>query len=218
MVEPVFRDRREAGRVLARRLQSYARAPELLVLGLPRGGVPVAYEVAQALHAPLDVFLVRKLGVPGTEELAMGALASGGVRVLNQPVIEHLNLPWRAVEQVTAREQAELRRRERAYRNQRPPLDVNHKTVILVDDGLATGASMRAAVEALGRMGPARLVVAVPVAAAETCAALRALADEVVCAFTPEDFEGVGKWYEDFSATTDDEVRALLNSAEHTQA
>jgi putative phosphoribosyl transferase len=217
MFERVFRNRREAGRVLARRLQRYPQSPGPLVLALPRGGVPVAYEVAQALRAPLDVFLVRKLGVPGAEELAMGALASGGVRVLNQPVIEQLKLPWRAIEQVTAREQAELQRREHAYRNHRPPPDVKNKTVILVDDGLATGASMRAAVQALKQMGPARLVVAVPVAAAETCAALRVVADEVICAFTPKDFEGVGKWYEDFSPTTDDEVRELLNSAAHAQ-
>jgi predicted phosphoribosyltransferase len=214
MFERTFRDRREAGRVLARRLGRFAQAPDNLVLALPRGGVPVAYEVARALEAPLDVFLVRKLGVPGAEELAMGALASGGVRVFNWPVIEHLNVPEHVIERVTAREQVELERRERAYRNDRPPPSVKDKTVILVDDGLATGASMRAAVAALKVMGPRRLVVAVPAAALETCEELRAEVDEVVCATTPEPFEGVGKWYADFSPVSDDEVRELLDTAE----
>jgi putative phosphoribosyl transferase len=213
MSEPAFLNRREAGRLLAERLQHYARAPDKLVLALPRGGVPVAYEVASALDAPLDVFLVRKLGVPGEEELAMGALASGGVRVLNRLVIDHLHVPSAIIDQVTAREQAELERRALAYRNNRPPPNVKGRTVILVDDGLATGASMRAAVTALQQMGPARLVVAVPAAAGETCAELRGLVDEVVCAITPVPFDGVGRWYEDFAPVPDDEVRALLQAA-----
>ena len=214
MVDHAFRDRREAGRYLAEQLQAYAQAPERLVLALPRGGVPVAYEVARALKAPLDVFIVRKLGVPGEEELAMGALASGGVRVLNRSVIEHLRVPGHLIELVTAREQTELDRRARAYRNNRPPHDVQGKTVILVDDGLATGASMRAAVEALRRLGPGQLVVAVPAAAAETCDDLRGLVDDVVCGITPSPFEGVGRWYEDFSPVSDTEVRELLSRAE----
>jgi predicted phosphoribosyltransferase len=180
---------------------------------LPRGGVPVAYEVARALGAPLDVFVVRKLGVPGQEELAMGALASGGVRVLNPAVIELLQIPASLIEQTTAREQAELARRERLYRNQHPPVDVRNKTVVLVDDGLATGATMRAAVAALRHMGPAGLMVAVPAAAPQTCDELRPLVDEIVCAVTPEPFEGVGKWYDDFSPVSDGAVRALLAAA-----
>ncbi len=213
MFDHVYRDRRAAGQHLARQLQKYARDPSLLVLALPRGGVPVAFEVAKALGAPMDVFIVRKLGVPGEEELAMGALATGGVRVLNQSVIDHLRVPSYLVDEVTAREQAELERRTRAYRNNRPAPNVQDKTVILVDDGLATGASMRAAVEALRRLGPARLVVAVPAAAAETCTALRDLVDEVVCALTPEPFDGVGRWYADFAPVSDNEVRALLIGA-----
>jgi putative phosphoribosyl transferase len=192
-----------------------AEARSALVLALPRGGVPVGLEVAQALGAPLDVFLVRKLGVPGHRELAMGALASGGVRVLNPAVVDALGLPGAVLDAVAAREQAELERRARAYRGDRPPPDVRGRTVVLVDDGLATGSTMRAAAAALRRLGPARLVAAVPVAAPETCAALRADADvdAVVCAVTPARFLAVGVWYEDFAQTTDDEVRRLLRLA-----
>jgi predicted phosphoribosyltransferase len=213
MFDRAFHNRREAGRYLAQLLQSYVQSPELLVLALPRGGVPVAYEVARALRAPLDVFPVRKLGVPGDEELALGAVAIGGVRVLNHSVINHLGLSGHIIDQVTAREQVELLRRSRAYRNDPLPPSVKDKTVLLVDDGLATGASMRAAVEALRQLGPARLVVAVPAAAAETCAELRSLVDDVVCAITPEPFDGVGRWYEDFAPVSDAEVRQLLAQA-----
>ena len=208
-----FRDRHDAGRRLAARLSSYAGRGDVCVLALPRGGVPVGYEVARALGAPLDLFLVRKLGVPGHEELAMGALASGGVRVLNERVVSQLRVPPAAIEHVAAREGQELERRERAYRGDRPPPRVRGRTVILVDDGLATGSTMRAAAEALKALHPARLVVAVPVAAAETCHELRAEVDEVVCDLTPEPFYAVGLWYEDFSQTTDDEVRELLARA-----
>jgi predicted phosphoribosyltransferase len=213
MRAPVFRDRRHAGRVLAERLAHLAGRPDLLVLALPRGGVPVAYEVAAALGAPLDVFLVRKLGVPGHEELAMGAVAAGGVRILNEPLLRELRVAPAALEEVTAAEQQELARRERLYRAGRPPLDVRGRTVILVDDGLATGASMQAAIEALRRLGPARVVVAVPTAAADTCALLAPEVDEIVCAVTPEPFYAVGLWYADFSQTDDDEVRELLAAA-----
>ena len=205
-----FRDREEAGRALAAELAGYAGRGDVLVLALPRGGVPVGYEVAQALGAPLDVFMVRKLGVPGHEELAMGALASGGIRVLNDSVVQQLRIPETIIDEAARREEAELDRRERAYREGRPAPDARGKTVILVDDGLATGATMRAAARALRQMDPARLVVAVPVAAGETCDDLRREVDEVVCAYTPEPFFGVGMWYEDFRQTTDDEVRDLL--------
>ena len=208
-----FRDRREAGRVLAQELTAYAGRPDVVVLALPRGGVPVAYEVARALGAPLDVFLVRKLGVPGHEELAMGAVATGGVRVLNDQVVRALGIPPDVIDMVAAWEQQELARRERLYRGDRPPPDVKGRTVILVDDGLATGATMRAALAALRQQQPARRVVAVPTAAAQTCDALRTEADDVVCATTPEPFDAVGFWYEDFSQTTDDEVRELLDRA-----
>jgi len=208
-----FRDRREAGQVLADTLTAYAGRPDMLVLALPRGGVPVAYEVARALGAPLDVFLVRKLGVPGHEELAMGAVATGGVRVLNDQVVGALGIPPSVIEAVAAWQQQELARRERLYRGDRPPPDVRGRTVILVDDGLATGSTMRAALAALRRQQPARLVVAVPTAAPETCDELRAEADDVVCATTPEPFHSVGLWYEDFSQTTDEEVRELLERA-----
>jgi putative phosphoribosyl transferase len=205
-----FRDRLDAGRQLAAKLGDYAGRPDLLVLGLPRGGVPVAFEVARALHAPLDVFLVRKLGVPWHRELAMGAIATGGVRVLNLDVVGPLGLPPEMVEAVAASEREELARRERAYRGQRPPPDVQGRIVILVDDGLATGATMRAASAALRRLDPARIVVAVPTAAPETCEMLRAEVDEVVCADTPEPFVAVGQWYDDFSETTDEEVRLWI--------
>jgi putative phosphoribosyl transferase len=206
-----FRNRTEAGRLLARRLSGYAGQPDVLVLGLPRGGVPVAYEVAQELNAPLDVFLVRKLGLPGHEELAMGAIASGGVCVLNDEVVEALRIPPQVIEMVAARELQELERRERCYRGSRPAPEVRGRTIILVDDGLATGSTMRAAVAALRRLGPARIIVAVPTAAPSTCDQFRHEADECVCDITPEPFYSVGLWYEDFSQTTDDEVRDLLD-------
>jgi predicted phosphoribosyltransferase len=209
----IFADRREAGRFLASRLTEYADHPDVLVLALPRGGVPVAFEVARALHAPLDVFSVRKLGLPGYEELAMGAIASGGVRVLNEDVVRALRIPENFIDAVAATEQRELERRERLYRGDRPPSDVRGRTVILVDDGLATGSTMRAAVVALRQRGAARIVVAVPVGAPETCAEFEQEADDVICARTPEPFYAVGLWYGDFSQTTDEEVRDLLERA-----
>jgi predicted phosphoribosyltransferase len=208
--EQGFEDRRDAGRRLAAKLVKYVGEPDLLVLALPRGGVPVAYEVAQLLAAPLDVFLVRKLGVPGHEELAMGAIASGGIRVLNDDVVRALQLNEDVIGAVAAREWCTLRERELTYRGERSRPKVQGCTVILVDDGLATGASMRAAVEALNEEDPKRLVVAVPVAPPEACEAIRAEVDEIVCALTPVVFYGVGRWYEDFLQTTDDEVRELL--------
>jgi len=208
-----FRDRTEAGRRLAERLTAYADRPDVLVLALPRGGVPVAYEVARALRAPLDVFLVRKLGVPGYEELAMGAVATGGVRVLNDQIVAGLRIPDHVIEAVAEAEQRELARRERVYRGDRPPPDVRHRTVILVDDGLATGATMQAAIKALRALPPARIVVAVPTGSPETCEQLKAQADDVICAITPEPFHAVGLWYEDFTQTTDEEVRDLLARA-----
>lgn len=209
----LFRDRTDAGRRLAEKLAQYANRPGVVVLGLPRGGVPVAFEVARALHAPLDVFLVRKLGFPGQEELAMGAVASGGVRVMNESLLRRLHVSDAMMEEVTARELRELERRERAYRGGRPPLPVAGRTVILVDDGLATGASLRAGASALRRLEPARIVAAVPVGASETCEQFRDVVDEIVCAETPEPFWAVGNWYEDFSQTTDEEVRGLLARA-----
>ena len=210
----LYRDRSDAGRVLATQLTAYANRRDVLVLALPRGGVPVAYEVAKALHAPLDVFIVRKLGVPGHEELAMGAIATGGVCVLNEDVVQMLHIPDRVIEAVIAKEQQELERREHLYRDDRPPPDVRDRTIILIDDGLATGATMRAAIKALRQQHPARLVVAVPVAAPPTCEELGAQVDEIICAKTPEPFYGVGYWYEDFSQTTDEEVHALLAQSE----
>lgn len=208
-----FRDRSEAGQLLTERLIAYAGRPDILVLALPRGGVPVAYEVARALGAPLDVFVVRKLGIPGHEELAMGAIASGGVRVLNDDVVQALHIPERVIEAVAARELRELERRERAYRGDRPAPDVRDRTVILVDDGLATGSTMRAALLAIRQQQPSHLTVAVPVGAAETCEQLRADADEVVCAATPSPFRAVGLWYQDFPQASDEEVRTLLQAA-----
>jgi len=208
-----FRDRREAGRLLAEKLAVYGDRPDLLVLALPRGGVPVAFEVAQALQVPLDVFLVRKLGVPGHEELAMGAVGTGGVRVLNEAVVAGLRIAPSVIEAVTAAQQRELAARERVYRGDRPPPEVRGHTVILVDDGLATGATMRAAVAALRRQEPARIVVAAPIAAPETCEELRAVADEVVCTVTPRPLHSVGLWYQDFAQTSDEEVRELLARA-----
>ena len=206
----LFRDRREAGRVLAEKLAAFSNRPDVLVLALPRGGVPVAYEVARALGAPLDVFVVRKLGVPGYEELAMGAVATGGVRVLNDQLVERLGIPEHIIDAVAARERRELARRERLYRGGRSPPDVRGRTVILVDDGLATGATMHAAIQALRQQNPARIVVAVPTASPETCEEMKARADDVICAITPEPFHAVGRWYQDFSQTTDEEVAALL--------
>lgn len=205
-----FRDRRHAGEALAAELSHLSGDPNVLVLGLPRGGVPIAYEVARALDAPMDVFLVRKLGVPGHPELAMGAIGSGGVRVLNDEVLEMLRIDPEVVDQVARREEVELDRRERLYRGDRAEPDIRGRTVVLVDDGLATGSTMRAAAEAVRAAGPARLIIAVPVGARETCDSLRAEADEVVCALTPEPFQAVGLWYQDFSQTTDAEVSELL--------
>jgi putative phosphoribosyl transferase len=213
-----FRDRRQAGRILAERLTVYADRPDVLVLALPRGGVPVGFEVAQALQVPLDVFIVRKLGVPGHEELAMGAIASGGVLVLNEDVVRSLMIPEDVIQRVAAREQQELERRERAYRGTRPAPDVKDRTVILVDDGLATGSTMMAAAKALRQQQPAEIVVAVPVAAPSTCHKLRSVADDVVCVLMPEMFYAVGQWYADFSQTTDEEVRELLASAKSQQS
>jgi predicted phosphoribosyltransferase len=200
--------------VLAGMLGKYANRPDVVVLALPRGGVPVAYEVARQLGAPLDIFLVRKLGVPGYEELAMGAIASGGVRVLNDQLMEMLRIPDDIIDEVAAWEQRELMRRERLYRGDRPPPDVRGRTVILVDDGLATGSTMQAAIKALRQQQPARIVVAVPTSSPDVCEQLRSQADEVVCAITPEPFHAVGLWYEDFAQTTDEEVRDLLAGAE----
>ena len=212
LVKPgLFRDRRDAGRLLAEKLAAYANRPDALVLALPRGGVPVAYEVARALGAPLDVFVVRKLGVPGYEELAMGAVATGGVRVLNDQLVERLGIPEQMIDAVAARELQELARRERRYRGGRPPPDVRGRTVILVDDGLATGATMHAAIEALRQQKPTRIVVAVPTASPETCEEMKTKADDVICAITPAPFQAVGRWYQDFSQTTDEEVEALLS-------
>ena len=205
-----FANRRTAGAVLADDLQHFAGRDDVVVLALPRGGVPVGYEVARKLRAPLDVFVVRKLGFPGHPELAMGAIASGGVRVLNEELFGWSRPSPAAIEAVTSAERKELERRERAYRADRPPAPAEGRVVILVDDGLATGSSMRAAVLAVRRLHPARVIVAVPVGARETCQALREIADEVVCAATPEPFSAVGLWYVDFSQTTDEEVRALL--------
>jgi len=210
MKQRFFRDRREAGQLLATKLTAYANRPEVLVLALPRGGVPVAYEVARALGSPMDIFLVRKLGIPGYEELAMGAIATGGVRVLNEDLVSGLRIPDYIIDEVAASEQQELMRRERLYRGDRPAPNVRGRSVILVDDGLATGATMLAAVKALRQQQPARIVVAVPTAAPETCEQLRTQADDVICAITPEPFHAVGLWYEDFSQTTDEEVRDLL--------
>jgi len=210
---PRFEDRRDAGRRLGERLGAYAGRSDLLVLGLPRGGVPVAFEVARALRAPLDVFLVRKLGVPGHEELAMGAIASGGIRVLNDDVLTATRIDESQLEEVAARELVTLERQESDYRGDRPPLDPRERVGILVDDGLATGATMRAAVEALRDRGAGGIVVAVPTAPQETCAALAREVDDVVCAFTPDPFMAVGLWYRDFAPVSDAEVRDLLAAA-----
>ncbi len=206
----LFRDRREAGRYLAGKLRRFGHAPNVLVLALPRGGVPVAFEVAQALDAQLDVFLVRKLGLPGREELAMGAVATGDVQVLNPTVVDRLGISNELIDAVARRERLELSRQEAAYRRGRAPQAVRGRTVILVDDGLATGSTMRAAVEALRRQQPRWIVVAVPVGAADTCAEFADVADEVICAACPDELYSVGAWYADFEPTSDDEVETLL--------
>lgn len=208
-----FRNRRDAGRILAQELLRYANRPDVLVLALPRGGVPVAYEVALILNVPLDIFIVRKLGLPGQEELAIGAIASGGIRVLNEDIIRRLHIPEQVIDRVAQRGLKEVERREQRYRGDHRAPEVQDKTVILIDDGLATGASMRAAIAGLRAQHPARIVVAVPTAASETCEAFKAEVDEVVCAMTPEPFLGVGRWYEDFSQTTDEGVRLFLEDA-----
>lgn len=208
-----FADRRDAGRVLASHLAQYAARDDVIVLALPRGGVPVAYEVASALAVPMDVFLVRKLGTPGHRELAMGAIASGGVRVLNQDVVQWYGISDAAIERVAREEQDELQRREREYRDNRPPPDLANRIVILVDDGLATGSTMRAAAQAVRAQGPTRVVVAVPVGARHTCEELSGVADEVICATMPEPFSAVGQWYLNFEQTEDAEVRELLRQS-----
>lgn len=213
MNSTVYADRREAGRALAGELGQYRGRSDVVVLALPRGGVPVGYEVARALDAPLDVFVVRKLGAPGHRELAMGAIASGGVRVLNRDVIGWYGISPAAIEAAAREELAELERRERLYRENRERLDLRNKFVLLVDDGLATGSTMKAAVQAIRQHAPGRIIVAVPVGAPQTCSELNELADEVVCARTPEDFAAVGQFYTDFEQTTDAEVRELLREA-----
>jgi putative phosphoribosyl transferase len=212
-MERAFANRTEAGRLLAEKLVKYAGRDDVVVLGLPRGGVPVAYEVAKRLRAPLDLFIVRKLGVPGFEELAAGAIASGGVRVLNEDVMRAIPRADEAIEAVTARETAELERREQIYRQGRPPPELRDRIVILVDDGLATGATMRAAVKALRQSGAAKIIVAVPVGPPDTCRELEEEADETICLSTPEFFQAVGQYYEDFSQTSDQDVRELLSQA-----
>jgi len=217
MAKP-FRDRTEAGQVLAGLLAAYAGRPDALVLALPRGGVPVGYEVARALGVPMDVYLVRKLGVPGREELAMGAIAQGGVRVVNPGVVRDLGIPTAVIDAVAAGEEQELARRERLYRGDRPTPDVRGRTVILVDDGLATGATMRAAVNAIRVQRPSRVVIAVPTAAPTTCDEFRADVDDVVCAMVPEPFHAVGLWYEDFGPPADEEIRGLIDQSLHVRA
>jgi len=213
-MERAFANRTEAGRLLAEKLEKYANRNDVIVFGLPRGGVPVAYEVAKRLHVPLDVFIVRKLGVPGFEELAAGAIASGSVRVLNEDVMRAIPYGDAAIEAVTAKETVELQRREQIYREGRPAPDLRGNVVMLVDDGLATGATMRAAVKALRQSGAAKIVVAVPVGPPDTCREIAQEADETICLSTPEFFQAVGQYYEDFSQTSDDDVRKLLTRAE----
>jgi predicted phosphoribosyltransferase len=210
-----FRNRSDAGRLLAGRLAAFRGRPDMLVLALPRGGIPVAAEVAQALDAPLDIFLVRKLGLPGQEELAMGAIASGGIRVINDEVVQSLDVPDEVIEASVADAQRELERRERLYRDGRPAADVRGRIVILVDDGLATGSTMRAAIAALRRRGPDMIIVAVPVGAVSTCEELRALADGVVCLMSPDPLYAVGVWYDDFTQVTDEDVRRILSLGPH---
>ena len=206
-----FIDRREAGVELAKQLEHYRYRPDVVVLALPRGGVPVAYEVARALGAPLDIFVVRKLGLPGHREYAIGAIASGGVRIVNDDAIRWYGIPPEILDTIAREEEIELQRRERVYRDDLPPLDLEGQIVVLVDDGLATGSTMKAAVEAIRRRKPAKIVVAVPVGSQEACAEFTKIADEVACARTPEPFRAVGLWYRDFSETSDNEVRKLLH-------
>lgn len=210
-----FTNRREAGQALARHLRAFANDPDAVVLGLPRGGVPVAYEIARELNLPLDVFIVRKLGVPRYEELAMGAIASGGARVLNDEVVHRLGISEEEIDAVAAREQLELERREREYRGETAPLDVTGKTAILVDDGLATGSTMRAAIQALRQKNAGQIIVAAPVGAPDSCERIAREGDRVVCAVQPEDFQAVGAWYDDFAQTSDAEVCELLSEIAH---
>jgi len=211
----VFRDRQDAGVELAGQLSRYAHDPKVVVLGLPRGGVPVAYQVARILEAPLEIFVVRKLGVPGHRELAMGAIASGGVQVLNPDVVTALRISEPQIAAVAVQEQKELERQQRAYRGDVPFPDLAGRILLVVDDGLATGSTMRAAIKALRQMRPARIVVGAPVAAEETCRNLATVADQVVCVSTPESFHAVSTWYQEFSQTADDEVRSLLEASAH---
>ncbi len=215
---PRFADRAEAGQALARELGEYADRDDIVVLGLPRGGVPVAFEVARELHASLDVYVVRKLGVPGNAELAMGAIASGGVRVLNDGLVRRMNIPDEAIERATSRERTKLEERERKYRGTRPGIEPEDKTALLIDDGMATGATMRAAVSALRERGPSKIVVAVPTAPPETCAEFEEIVDDVVCLTTPRPFFGVGGAYQDFSQTDNEQVRELLELASQRKA
>src|SRR5947208_3466501 len=208
-----FRDRTEAGKLLAAQLAAYANQQDPIVLALPRGGVPVGFEIAQALHAPLDVIVVRKLGVPGQEELAMGAIATGGICILNKDVVQFLNIPDEVIDEITAQELQELERREHLFRGERPAYDVGGRTVILVDDGIATGATMHAAVAAIKQRQPTRIIIAVPTAAPSTCDEFAAEVDELVCVIRPEPFIAVGYWYRQFSQTSDEEVRSLLERA-----
>jgi putative phosphoribosyl transferase len=217
-VEPIFRDRNEAGRILADKLIPYIKNESVIVLALPRGGVPIGFEIAQRIHADLDVFLVRKLGVPGHEELAMGAVASGGVRVLNHSIIQELGIPPTVVDRVTQREEQEIARRECLYRHGRPPVDPGGRTVVLVDDGLATGASMLAAIRALRAQGPGRIIVAVPIAATQAYEEVRDQVEQLIGLATPEPFYAVGVWYEKFPQTSDEEVEELLERAAHQHA
>jgi putative phosphoribosyl transferase len=210
-----FRDRTEAGKLLAKLLTAYTNQRDVLVLALPRGGVPVAFEIARALHAPLDVIVVRKLGVPGQEELALGAIATGGVRILNKDVVQFLDIPDEMIDLIAENEQQELERRERLYRGDRPVYAVQGRKVILVDDGIATGATMHAAVAAIKERRPSRIIIAVPTAAPSTCDEFAAEVDELVCVLRPEPFIAVGYWYRQFSQTTDEEVRNLLEQANH---
>lgn len=213
MIRAIFRDRKQAGERLAKKLMRYADRDDVLVLALPRGGVPVGFEIAHALRVPLDVFVVRKIGTPGQEELAMGAIAPGGVREINQDIVEALMISDETIELLARQEQAELERREKAYRGDRPGPEVRDRIIILVDDGLATGASMRAAIHALKKMMPAKIIVAVPVGAVDTCEELGKRVDQIICLDRPEPFYGVGGWYADFSQTSDREVRELLDLA-----
>ena len=208
-----FHDRKEAGKLLAAQLAAYANQQDVIVLALPRGGVPVGFEIAQALHVPLDVIVVRKLGVPGQEELAMGAIATGGICILNKDVVQFLNIPDEVIDDITAQELQELERREHLFRGERPAYDVGGRTVILVDDGIATGATMHAAVAAIKQRQPTRIIIAVPTAAPSTCYEFAAEVDEVVCVIRPEPFIAVGYWYRQFSQTSDEEVRSLLERA-----